>query len=342
MEPHFLALKEHITSDPERAKILFAEQLQLLLILGQLNFRIGQHSPALQYLQSGWDLVQDSKDVDPKVQIQILIYLGIAKIHSAEYLPARAYAERALLIHMADDWALALAYNVLGEILRHNVGATRSETLQAHQAAKTICEECVPRSRDLDLELAYSYRRIGRCLADMKDHAPALRYYNQALTLAQKYLSDSEPFIGNIYHEMGCLGLDAEHFVDYGVDHVTSRRYLDQSLSISLGAFGLYHYNMAVGYDRRSQFLYVSENKKDWELALVDRSQEIEIYTRIFGPEYLMLIKSYYRKGKILHKLQREVEEKSAYKECVNLGHQHPGKQVYIIRKSIRRLQELG
>ncbi len=181
---------------------------------------------------------------------------------------------------------------------------------------------------------------MGRDLRSI-NYPGSLKHSEQALRLFQQYLGESNPYTGKAYQDLGTLGIynDLEHFVNRGIDYLTSREYVEKCISINKEVYGPDHFEVALSYSWRSHLLYVTEKKEDWELALVDRNQNIEIFIKIFGPEYPGLIYSYYFKGKILQKLRQETEAISAYHECVNLGRKHPGGFEYYIEESKQQLQ---
>jgi len=324
MEAHFRALSQHIQSQPDLAEELVTEQLQLRLILGQLAYRFSQYSSGLKDLEIAWNLAQAAPSIHLELQIGVLHYLGLMKCRLGQYPEARSDVKQALANYVSADWRRARLYNDLGEILfmenRH------LEALNAFQEAKHICEQGQNRSRELGIQLALAYRDIGKCLR--ADFTIGLKYLNDSLKLAQKYGDDSEPLIPSIYLELGRFGLDtdSEAFADRGIDYTTSRKHLDQALDICLKTYGPRHYYVAVAYNLRGQLLYLGPNEETWKLGLRDMEQKIGIEIRIFGDQYPELIISYYYKGKILEKLNRNAEAKDAYQQAVDLGQVHPGK----------------
>lgn len=343
VEAHFRALSYHIQSQPQLAEELVTQRLQLLLILGQLAYRSSQFSSGLQDLQTAWKLVQAAPTRNVELQIQILHYLALMRYRFSQYSEARSDLERAIQlaepISLTADWRPAVLYDDLGDTF-HMEGRNQ-EALVALRKAKQICDRGQPRSRELELELANVYRKIGKCLQAMKDFSGGLEHLNQSLKLYQKYVDASGPWISAIYHQLGRFGLDedAEAFEDRGIDYATSKRYLDQALAIYLATYELQHYYVANAYYWRSQLLYVSLNEEDWILALEALEQAIEIWIGILGDQDQQVIESYYYKGKILQKLNRDVEARDAYQQTVNLGQVHPGERTFHIQKSLERLQ---
>ena len=346
IEAHFLALNHHIASHQSLTPTLVIQQLQLRLILGQLAYKSSQYIQALQYLQHALELTPiSSSDSHLEFQVQILLYTGETQRYLRQADDSKTSLEQGIRIarkvYGPTDWHLARILNVLGESLQWNPDATNEEALNCFIQARKICEKIQPGSKDSNVQLAFSYLGMGRSLKGTPDYPGSLNYSKQALILFRNDLGESNPYTGRAYQDLGTLGLynHLERFVDRGIDYLTSKRYIEQNLLNNIEAYGPYHFEVALTYSWRSHLLYVTEKKEDWELALVDRNQNIDIFMKIFGPEYSGLIYSYYFKGKILQKLQRETEAISAYHECVNLGRKHPGGFEYYIENSKEQLQ---
>ena len=344
---HLLTLYQHIRSDPKLAAILAVEQLQLTLTLGKLAYRFGQYFDASQYFQEAWRIAETSRNVHLAVHVEILRYLGHTKWYLIEYKDARMYLEQSLKIgqdiYESTDWNLALIYNLLGDILRLDPSSTRREALQIFKEAEQICENNKPVSRDSELQLAFSYTGIGRCLLQMHNFHSAMNHFNQALRIYLQYLGDAHPYIAHVYQHLGILGLaiDPDRFVYIEINYSESRKHLEKSLSIYKEAYGSVSYSVAKSYHWISRLLYVSEKNEDWNLALQYHNQEIEIYIKIFGSMYQDLIESHYWKGKILQKLNRDREAINAYQEVLKISQQYPGKWINLVRESERILHEI-
>jgi tetratricopeptide (TPR) repeat protein len=346
--PHFLALSQHIKSDPGVGEILQPERLRLLLILGQLAYESSRYIYAEQYLEEAWKTAQVTADSNLELQVDILRYLAHTSPILNKYREAKQYAEKAIEIgnrfYKSTDWQLARVYNVLGSIVGPGDSAIK-DSLQAYQKAVNICKNSTASSRDSELQLAYSYGGMGYRLQHKK-HSKALYYLTQAIEIYPKHLHSIHPFIGSIYMYIGLLGLqtDDDTFVSVGVDYPASRKYMEQALSIFEAAYGQTSYNVAMSYQWLSRILYVSEQNEDWEVALQKSNVNIEIMTRVFGHTYPSLTTSYYWKGKILHKLNHDIEAQSVYQEGLKVSQyeHHHGKRVYWIHKIQKGLEEIA
>jgi tetratricopeptide (TPR) repeat protein len=363
VEPHFLALNQHIISevtlDPSLADEFVTERLRLLLILGQLACEFSQYSQGLQYLQEALVVATDSS-TNQGISSEAYQSLGRIKGFLNDYTAAKKYLETAVKIgqgvYQPTDWHLAKIYNTFGTVLEHDPTTASSEALQTYEKAINICKDNQTGSKDSNLQLACSYRGIGYYLLGVNDPSEALGYYMQALDIYMKYLDHSSPHIGGLYQNLATLGLssDLERFSDdLGVDYLTAKGYAERSLSIYIKAYGPKSYNVTLSYVWLSCLLYVSKNREDWATALTYQDEAISSWSYIFGDTYPELIKSYYIKGQILQKLIQskdldpnmkilyEKEIKTAYQEVIRIGGQYPLVHWNLQNKSKRRLQQL-
>ena len=357
MEPHFLALSQHITVNSEIAKVLIVGHIQLLLTLGQLGHKFSRLSQTLEYLQKAWDLTQMSPDDNLVIQVEILRYLGDTRRYMGQFETARRYLNQAIEIGQkcyGPDWHLARIYNSLGYILHWDPDATDEQSLLAYRQAEQICTESSSTSRDSKLQLAHSYRGIGLCLRNMHNFLRGFKYYNQALKLYQEHLGEVHPLTAVMYQELGILwsytinvkynvdvgilGLysNIEHKVDIDIDYSTSLRYMEHQLRINIETIGPMSYEVALSYCWLSNLLYIGPNEVDWNRALECREHEINILTKILGIYFQELIISYYVKGRILQRLRRYPEARKAYQQSLDIGKVHPGKRMNYILESQR------
>jgi tetratricopeptide (TPR) repeat protein len=346
MQPHFLALYQHIAANPMLGKVLVTEQLNLLLLVGKLGYKFSQYSLGLRYLREALKIVQSFPESDRKFLVHVLEYMANIKRYLRIPLEPRQDIEQALNIareiYGSTDWHLAQIYNELGDILRYDPYATDEQTLQAYRQAEKICTDGKP-SIESNSQLAFSYHGIGRCLQKMKNISGTVDYYKLSLKAYHRYLGDSHPYTAAMYHNLGTLGLftDEECFTDVGIDHATSVKYVKQCLSVYVIAYGFTSHHVAMSYHWLSRLLYVSGDKEDWEQALQDQNTTIEINIRVFGDTYQELIGSYYWKGRILHKLNRDEEARIAYMQAIKIGEHYSDDKTYmIVKKSKERLME--
>ena len=343
---HLVALLQWIRSDPERASALMTQRLQLGLVLAQLLQSLDQYVSALQYLQEMRDIVPASSDANLEIQVEILRFMGRIRYYLRQYEKAKIDLNRAFKIHGQTDWKSAQIYNDLGNILRQDPRSEEGKALEAFHKAEQICEKCRSVSKDsknLCLQLAESHLGVGRCLSRSKNPIGALEYLEKALAIRQQYLGPDHPQTATVYENLGtlCLATNQEMFADIGIDYRTSLQYLEKALLISKATYGPSSHRAAMAYQRRSCLLYVSQNPQDWERALQDLNQTIEIYGQILSLTSEDLITFLYWKGRILEKLNQEAEAMSAYRHSVELGQKHPQKREDIIQKSKQRLQEI-
>ena len=337
MAPHFLALNEHIKSDPTMAQFLATEQIKLLLLLGRLDYKFSQYSQALKYLLQAQELAQTAPESTQEI-VLILRYLANTKYYLGELLQARQYMEQALeigkCIYKPTDWELARLHNELGDILKSDLDVDPQEVRNNFERGREICENGQSDCKDLDIyvQLCYSHRGLGQYFRRKRCFTKTLEHYKQVLELSQRHLGKDdhkdEPDAAGMYIELGTLGLytDPERFTDVGIDYLRSREYLDEFLRIMTLGYGLRSYQVANLYYWRSRLLYVSEKREDWESALQDQNHAIKIRREIFGDTYQELTKSYYWQGRILQKLYPDGKAQQAYQASLKLGQQNPKK----------------
>ena len=340
MEPHFIALRQHIMLNTTS----IIERLRLWLVLGQLAYKSSRYHLASQYFAEAWQLTQKSLDSNLHIQIDILQHLAMTQHYTKEHTAALQSINKALeigqSIYKSTDWRLAKIYKTLGYISQWHPHSRSLgiKATDAYQYAIQICKNNHWPSRDSQLQLADSYRGIGQMKRDTSCLKEALGIYQQHLDSPS-----SSPHIASIYQYMGTLGLSTndEHFIDIGFDYLTSRRYVEQSLSIMIAAYGSISYDTAVSYNWMSSLLYVSEDQKDWELALEYRNQAIDIHIRIFGDKFQRLIIFYCMKGRTLQKLNRYDDAKIAYQQCLKIAQHYPTELKNWVSLSQKRIHEI-
>ena len=346
LESHFLALSQHISSNPEVAKVLIVERLKTLVILGQLEYRFSQYFLASQYLQDAWQVSQESSGDYHQIQIEILRFLAHTNYFLRQFIESRQYMEKAreigYQIYKSTDWHFAQIYNELGDILRLDT-STRDDALKLFQQAIEICENCQSPSVDSKMQLVYAHRAIGQSLVKSRDLFGAFSSFNKALEICRQCLNNSHQYITGLYKNLGTLGLntDPERFVNVGIDYSTARGYVEQALLTDIWTYGSQSHEVASSYHWKSRLSYVSQDSKDRETALQDQDQAIQIVIPILGPTSQDLMAYYYWKGRILQKLNREIDAKTVYEEVLKIGQNYPTERVDLIRKSQERLEEL-
>ena len=330
VSPHFISLYQHIAS-LDTKETLITEELSLLLILGQISQQSSRFFQALQYLNTAWQSVQKCPDLYPELQFQILRYLGKVEYCLGNDSRGREHLHKAIevgkRIYPPPNWHLAQAYNVLGTSLYNSPERTNDESLKACQEALRICQTSQEPSAARELEMIFSYRGIGHCLRDVKAFDQAIYNYKEALSLVLKHLGDSHPSIATLYVSLGSLGFyptDNESFTNVGLDYISSKKYIEDALQISIESHGRESIEVAGAYFWISRALYVSQEDADWEKALRCQVQEIEISVQIWGDTSIKLIRSYYWKGRILEKVTREKEAIEAYHKGLEIGNSYP------------------
>jgi tetratricopeptide (TPR) repeat protein len=362
----------------------------LFLTLGQLSQRFGEYNRAHEFLNNALtELCQVKGSYFAQLCTFILGRCGQRRILD-RFCPMRPhksqYSATLMLVHhwrgytrcwlkryqeaLADmDVALQIVMRLYGDrsfevarvynfrcvALQEAPGSSPEDAKKWSEEAQRICQDIIPRTREINLEMGYSNYRIAECLKDMRKYRKSLHHYRIAVRFWALHYNNKHPWIAKTLCNIAALGLkpDPEKFEDIGVTYEIAMRYLEDSLRDEIDAYGGYTSNGAIAYGLIGQMWYVKpdivlNDKSHLTKAMENIEHQIRIWTRVFGKTYQELAGSYYWKGRILEKMSTPQDLRmatTAYKKAIKISQHHPNnpaKIVEYINKINVRLKVLG
>lgn len=340
MIPHFLALNEN-------AKLytsLSVVRIRLLIVLGQISATFSSYSRGLEYLNEAQQLIDDLSLLDPKLQFRILERKAYIYHRLSDYKKARKNVELALQVYPIQDGRRAWGYSLLGDILMQDPDLLdKRPALNAYKAVFHICQQ---NTQDFDerrrqMQMGDANWGRGQYFQHSQKFLKAIAEYQKALIIFQQCKWDLGQ--GLCYISLGTIGLveDPERFIDPGIEYSQAVQYVRQALEIYSRDYGPTTYHVADSYGWLSRLQYVGPDKPNWEAALDSQSRSIQILIDIFGEMYHGLAEKQHWKGRILQKLDRNLDAIDAYKSALSIEQNLQGKELDWIRKSQERLQQL-